>query len=253
MDNSTLVTFFLPGNETTKYQFRFSLEWLIFLSILYTLTTLFTVAGNILVILVFVRGRHSRTDLRPYLINLAVADLIMAVFCMPFTFGDAVFRSWIFTEPLCPIVIFMQTLSVAASVFINVAIGIDRFLVVTFPLMSKGSKSRTKFVIATIWVFSLAVSLVVVPVARVQKVGINNVACNEFWPDITHKQVYTMAIFLLTYAIPLIILTISYSVVGFLLWKRTSPGNRDHVRDLLQLKSKIKVRDISTFKTNSIF
>ena len=228
------------GNDVDFNQFRFSTEWVIGLSVLYTFTTFFSVVGNFLVIIVFVKGRHSKTDLRPYLINLAVADLIMAIFCMPFTFGDAVFRSWIFTAPMCPIVIFMQTLSVAASVFINVAIGIDRFVVVTFPLLSKGSKRRTKFIIIAIWIVSLAVSLVVVPVAKLER--LNNVLwCKEAWPDILHKKIYTVAIFSLTNVLPLLILTISYSVVGFLLWKRTSPGNRDHVRDLLQLKSKIKV------------
>jgi hypothetical protein len=52
----------------------------------------------------------------------------------------------------------------------------------------------------------------------------------------------TIFILVLTYIIPLIILSITYSVVSFLLWKRISPGNRDHFRDFLQWRSKIKVR-----------
>lgn len=52
---------------------------------LYGVNIFISVAGNFLVIFVFTYGRKSRTELAPYLINLAVSDLVMAVFCMPFT------------------------------------------------------------------------------------------------------------------------------------------------------------------------
>lgn len=221
-------------------ELQFSLRWVVTLSCLYAATTILSVFGNVMVILVFFKGRQSKTDLRPYLVNLAVADLIMAVFCMPFTFGDVVFRSWIFSEPMCPVVIFMQTISVSASVFINVAIGIDRLLVVLFPLKCKRSKSRTKLVLLFIWLMSLILACMVAPVGRVQHDN-GRYLCQEVWPSHKHNQTFTILIFILTYALPLLVLMISYSIVGIILWKRTSPGNRDHVRDLLQLRAKVKV------------
>uniref|UniRef100_K1Q7L6 Neuropeptide Y receptor n=1 Tax=Magallana gigas TaxID=29159 RepID=K1Q7L6_MAGGI len=164
----------------------------------------------------------------------------MAVFCMPFTFGDVVFRSWIFSDPMCPIVIFMQTLSVSASVFINVAIGIDRLLVVLYPLKCKRSKSRTKLVLLFIWLMSLILACMVAPVGKVKLDG-ERYQCQEVWPSSRHNQIFTILIFVLTYALPLLVLIISYSIVGIFLWRRTSPGNRDHVRDLMQLRAKVKV------------
>ncbi|XP_062611352.1 RYamide receptor-like [Saccostrea cucullata] len=229
-------------NDTMEemQELQFSLKWVVTLSCLYATTTVFSVFGNVMVILVFFKGRQSKTDLRPYLVNLAVADLIMAVFCMPFTFGDVVFRSWIFSDPMCPIVIFMQTLSVSASVFINVAIGIDRLLVVLYPLKCKRSKSRTKLVLIFIWLMSLILACMVAPVGKVDN-DEGRYQCQEVWPSQRHNQIFTIVIFILTYALPLLILTISYSIVGIILWKRTSPGNSHHVRDLMQLRAKVKV------------
>lgn len=236
----------LNCSEQGMHELQFSLTWVITLSCLYAATTIFSVFGNVMVILVFFKGRQSKTDLRPYLVNLAVADLIMAVFCMPFTFGDVVFRSWIFSDPMCPIVIFMQTLSVSASVFINVAIGIDRLLVVLYPLKCKRSKSRTKLVLLFIWLMSLILACMVAPVGKVKLDG-ERYQCQEVWPSSRHNQIFTILIFVLTYALPLLVLIISYSIVGIFLWRRTSPGNRDHVRDLMQLRAKVKVKNVRAF------
>jgi len=75
---------------------------------LYTSTTILAVTGNVIVIIVLTVGRRSRTDLRAFLINLAVADLTMAIFCMPFTFTTTMLHGWIFGAAMCTIVLFLQ-------------------------------------------------------------------------------------------------------------------------------------------------
>jgi len=75
---------------------------------LYTTTTVLAVTGNFIVIVVLAVGRRSRTDLRAFLVNLAVADLTMAIFCMPFTFTFTMRHDWIFGAAMCTIVLFLQ-------------------------------------------------------------------------------------------------------------------------------------------------
>jgi hypothetical protein len=211
------------------------------LIVLFTLTTTFSIIGNGFVIIVFARGRRSRTDLRPFLINLAICDLIMAIFCMPFTFIYTMMNTWIFSEPMCPIVLFVQPLSVSGSVFTNMAIGIDRFMAVMFPLRSRLTKQRAKYVIVVVWICSTALSSVQFKVARASDSGRGVTQCTEHWESIDDRKIYTVFVFVITYLIPLLILAITYSIIGILLWKRISPGNRDHARDLQQLRSKRKV------------
>lgn len=95
---------------------------------LYSVTTLLSVAGNLLVLVVLSLGKHLKTELKVFLINLALADLAMASFCMPFTFTQVMLGRWVFGAIMCPLVLFMQVLSVAVSIFTNMAIGIDRLV-----------------------------------------------------------------------------------------------------------------------------
>lgn len=210
------------------------------LIVLYTFTILFAVVGNILVVIVFSKGGRSRTDIRPFLISLAVADLIMAIFCMPFTFTYVMTRTWIFSKPMCPIVLFMQHLSVSASVFTNMAIGIDRFLVVTFPLRARMTAKRARYTIGIIWVCAVTLSSVQLVVSRAKSIR-NFVHCDEQWDSPAERRTFTMFVLFITYVIPLVILAVTYSIVSILLWKRTTPGNAHEGRDLQQLKGKRKV------------
>ncbi|KAL8591114.1 hypothetical protein ACOMHN_056174 [Nucella lapillus] len=210
------------------------------LIVLYTLTTLLSISGNILVVLVFMRGRRCRTDIRPFLINLAVADLVMAIFCMPFTFTFVMMKNWPFSKPMCPVVLFMQHLSVSASVFTNVAIGSDRFLVVMFPLKSRVTTARAKYVLGTIWLLAVALSSVQLVVGRAQEGPGDEVVCDEVWHPVSARRTFTMFVLFITYIIPLTILAVAYSIVGVLLWRRSTPGNADHSRDLHQLQAKRK-------------
>nr|KAG5709682.1 hypothetical protein BaRGS_027707 [Batillaria attramentaria] len=217
------------------------------LILLYSLTTLLAISGNVLVVLVFTKGRRCRTDIRPFLINLAVADLIMALFCMPFSFSFVMLKTWVFSKPMCTIVLFMQHLSVSASVFTNMAIGSDRFLVVMFPLRSRVTTVRAKYVIAVIWVCATALSSVQLAVGRAQEwpdgQGGVMIHCDEVWPSQGARRTFTMFVLFITYIIPLIILAVAYSIVGILLWRRTTPGNAHESRDLQQLQAKRKVEE----------
>ena len=128
---------------------------------------LLSVIGNVLAIAAFIVSHgHSHTDLRWYLVNLAAADLIMAVFCMPFTFTFTMLGDWVFSAPMCPVVLFFQMVSVIASVCTSVAIGVDRFWVVFYPLRSRITTSRASVVIGSIWIAAAALSSVQLAVGR---------------------------------------------------------------------------------------
>ena len=88
-----------------------SLESQITLSVIYGLTIAFSVGGNVIVILILGFTTRLRTDLNNFLINLAIADLLSAIFCMPFSFIYIMKEDWIFGIVTCPIVFFIQQVS----------------------------------------------------------------------------------------------------------------------------------------------
>ena len=66
-----------------------SLGMIISLSIVYGFLTLFAFFGNVVVIWIITTGRRMRTVMNIYISNLALADVINSVFCIPFQFQAA--------------------------------------------------------------------------------------------------------------------------------------------------------------------
>lgn len=227
-------------------------EFLWGLGTLCTFTTLFSVLGNLCVIVVLTGGgggaSRCRTDLSKFLVNLAVADLVMAIFCMPFTFTTALnTNQWVFGQPTCTLVLYMQMTSVTASVATSTAIAVDRYLAITRPLLAKTVAALHRKILASIWIVSLVLSSVQLVVARIETVAISPdlqlVLCQEDWPEPrnTWAHGYTVFVFIVTYVFPLSVIALAYVVVCRQLRRRKFPGNADHARDSKQLHSTRKV------------
>lgn len=93
---------------------------------LYSLTSLLALIGNITVIVVEMCGKESAQNIRKYLINMAVSDIIIGVLCVPFTYTDMMLGQWIFPHWLCPTAQFVQLLSVFVTSLTLTIIGIER-------------------------------------------------------------------------------------------------------------------------------
>lgn len=79
--------------------------WIIFL---YSVIFLLAVIGNILVILTLIQSRRMRTITNLFLLNLAISDLFLGVFCMPFTLVGMLLRDFIFGEVMCKLLPYLQ-------------------------------------------------------------------------------------------------------------------------------------------------
>jgi hypothetical protein len=97
-----------------------------FLVCLYSTTSCLAFFGNVVVIIVEIFGKRSAINLRKFLINLAVSDIMIGVFCVPFTYTDFMLGRWIFPFWLCPTAQFVQILSVFVTAFTLTIISIER-------------------------------------------------------------------------------------------------------------------------------
>ena len=89
------------------------------LIVAYSSVIVASVAGNGIVVLSMVTCRRMRTVTNyHFIVNLAGADLMMAVFCVPFTFiANWLVDRWPFGTSMCPIVTYLQTVAVFLSAF----------------------------------------------------------------------------------------------------------------------------------------
>ncbi|KAK3780902.1 hypothetical protein RRG08_052059 [Elysia crispata] len=74
----------------------------------YILIFLLSVVGNILVIVTVIQNKKMRSLTNVFLLNLSVSDLLLSVFCMPFTLIPIYLKDFIFGEAMCIMVRYLQ-------------------------------------------------------------------------------------------------------------------------------------------------
>ncbi|XP_025834740.1 dopamine D2-like receptor [Agrilus planipennis] len=88
---------------------------------------IFTLFGNVLVILSVYRERTLQTITNYFIVSLALADLLVAVVVMPFAVYVLVNGAWALPSFVCDFYIAMDVTCSTSSIFNLVAISIDRY------------------------------------------------------------------------------------------------------------------------------
>ncbi|XP_074601757.1 RYamide receptor-like isoform X2 [Brevipalpus obovatus] len=218
----------------------------VFFIFLYTMTAVLALAGNITAIWVLMVGKRSSRDLRTFLVNLALSDVAMALFSIPFTYTSYMLDRWIFHPLFCPFVQFMTCLSVFVSVYTLIAIGIDRYFAIMNPLnCARWTKARSRLIVIFIWIVGTALSSSQLMVSKAMPAtGSDNSTiyqCRELWESVWAERTYTAIIFCITFALPMSILMFTYSSIGWKMLHHTTPGNANTARDIAQFEAKMKV------------
>ncbi|KAF7660230.1 hypothetical protein LDENG_00285670 [Lucifuga dentata] len=196
---------------------------------LYSVVVLVACSGNLLLLLLIWlnKKRHSTTN---FLIsNLALVDLVMCIFCVPLTASYAFDkRGWIFGRHMCHFVTVMQSAAVYAAVLSLMAIAVDRYVVVAYPIRKRAGCQFCCGLVVLIWVSSLALAT---PTAMhtvyldLQAAGLQMAVCEEFWDGQERgRLIYSCFILFFSYFVPLAAVSISYCAISYQLRQRTTSG-----------------------------
>ncbi len=71
------------------------------LCVFYLAIFIIGLVGNILVVVVVGRNKSMRTTTNVYIVNLALSDVLMCLFAVPFTPIHSFMDEWIFGDVLC--------------------------------------------------------------------------------------------------------------------------------------------------------
>lgn len=145
--NTTLI----PGEDYPEHTY-----WTLCL----LLFPVFTVFGNILVVLSVYRERSLRHVTNYFICSLAVADILVAVIVMPPAVFVEVTKYWSLSDELCDAWVAFDVMACTASILNLTAISVDRFIAVTQPIKyakHKNSK-RVHVMLALTWVVSIAIA-----------------------------------------------------------------------------------------------
>ena len=102
------------------------------LDIIYILTALLALFLNIFALFVILMAKRTSSELKKYLSNLAIVDLMIAVFSIPFAYTDFMYGQWFFPTIMCPIYNFISTTAVFVNIYTLVGIGLGRYVRIYF-------------------------------------------------------------------------------------------------------------------------
>uniref|UniRef100_A0A3Q2XX11 Gastrin/cholecystokinin type B receptor n=1 Tax=Hippocampus comes TaxID=109280 RepID=A0A3Q2XX11_HIPCM len=190
------------------------------LIVLYTLIFLLGVFGNLLIIVVLILNKRMRTVTNSFLLSLAISDLMMAIFCMPFTFIPNILGDFIFGAALCKTVAYFMGLSVSISTFSLVAIAIERYSAICNPLKSRAWQTRSHAyrVIAATWVLSLLI-MIPYPVFSTTKTfpkanGTVGHMCRLIYPSHHAEQSWYVLLLFILFFIPGVVMAVAYGLIS---------------------------------------
>uniref|UniRef100_A0A4W4G636 Neuropeptide FF receptor 2 n=1 Tax=Electrophorus electricus TaxID=8005 RepID=A0A4W4G636_ELEEL len=201
----------------------------------YLLIFVICMMGNGVVCFIVLRSKTMRTVTNLFILNLAVSDLLVGIFCMPTTLVDNIITGWPFGSLVCKLSGMVQGISVSASVFTLVAIAVDRFRCIVYPFKQKLTISTSTLIIIIIWVLAISImcpSGVMLQVTKENRVSIllgegNGTRpffwCRENWPSPGMRKIYTTVLFANIYLAPLTLIVIMYARIGIALFKSPIP------------------------------
>ncbi|XP_031829059.1 RYamide receptor isoform X3 [Nomia melanderi] len=182
-----------------------------------------------------------------FIVNLAVGDILMALFCVPPSFISIfVLQYWPFGQQLCPTLNYLQAVSVLVSAYTLVAISIDRYIAIMWPLKPKLSKRQALFLILAVWMLATAISSPIAVVSKltqptIQHIVCEHYVCEEVWPSAENRYYYSIALLILQYVIPIMVLMFTYTSIAVVVWGKRPPGEAENVRDQRMARSKRKM------------
>ncbi|KFM73569.1 Neuropeptide Y receptor, partial [Stegodyphus mimosarum] len=218
--------------------------------IMYITVSVAAIGGNGMVVYIVLAYQRMRTVTNFFIINLAVGDILMACLCIPFGFvSNLLLQYWPFGAVMCVLVSYAQVVSVFISAYTLIAISIDRYIAILYPLRPRMTKLQAKLIIVLVWIVALITPL---PTAVLSELAVHpawsgenettRYVCSESWESPEQRYYYSMALMILQYFFPMTVLLYTYTRIAIVVWGNKPPGEAEDVRDQRLAASKRKVQ-----------
>ncbi|KAH8342099.1 hypothetical protein KR059_012057 [Drosophila kikkawai] len=219
----------------TAGSFAFVVPWWrqVLWSILFGGMVIVATGGNLIVVWIVMTTKRMRTVTNYFIVNLSIADAMVSSLNVTFNYYYMLDGDWPFGEFYCKLSQFIAMLSICASVFTLMAISIDRYVAIIRPLQPRMSKRCNLAIAAAIWLASTLISCPMMIFYRSEEVPVKGhsprTVCYPEWPDgqtnhSTLESIYNILIMILTYFLPIVSMTVTYSRVGIELWGSKTIG-----------------------------
>ncbi|NXT80284.1 ACKR4 protein, partial [Zapornia atra] len=186
----------------------------LFLPVFYALAFTVGVAGNSLVVAIYVYCKKPKTKTDVYIMHLAIADLLL-LFTLPFWAANAV-QGWELGNPMCKLASSLYTMNFSSSMFFLACISVDRYKATS---ESQGHRRTAKHCSVTcicVWLFAIFLSIPEMIFNQVKKHNDRN-ACLPVFPlnmETLIKATIQILEIILEFLLPFLVMLVCYSATA---------------------------------------
>ncbi|GBL90975.1 Neuropeptide Y receptor type 2 [Araneus ventricosus] len=168
------------------------------------------ICGNVLVCYVVFRNKAMHTVTNIFIANLALSDILLCTFAVPFTPLYLFMHEWVFGDVLCHLVPYAQGVSVYISAFTLMSIAIDRFFVIIHPFKPRLQVKYSLLIIVFIWVAAGCLTLPYGIFMDLVPARDGRPYCDEGWPQDSFRKAFGFTTSVMQFVIPFVIITFCY-------------------------------------------
>ncbi|VDM07980.1 unnamed protein product [Wuchereria bancrofti] len=193
-----------------------------------------TVLGNSMVIIAVLRFKTLHSAINFLIFGLAVADLLVGLFVMPYAVYVHVQGGyWFLGSMMCDIYSASDVACSTASILILTVISFDRYRAVTHPISYSHNSHDTKrviFIMAVIWVISLALASPMVLGVNIRPTDADPYECRFYNP------IFSISSSIISFVIPCFIVLFVYIRIMIALRQRQKLSRKQRWSYLRPLK-----------------
>ncbi|XP_062859564.1 pyroglutamylated RF-amide peptide receptor isoform X4 [Trichomycterus rosablanca] len=182
-----------------------------------------------------VKGKtQSATSI--FICSLAISDLLITFFCIPFTLLQNISAQWFGGVLVCKTVPFVQTTAIVTGILTMTCIAVERYQGIVHPLKMKRQYTPKRAyrmlvcVSGLVWLVSVMVGS---PMLFVQQLEVkydflyenHHVCCQESWSSVLQRRIYTTFIMVALFVLPLAAMLFLYTRISIELWIRKRVGD----------------------------
>ncbi|PKU36970.1 neuropeptide s receptor [Limosa lapponica baueri] len=202
--------------EWGSFYYSFKTEQLVTLWILFIVT----IAGNAIVLFsTWRRKRKSRMTF--FVTQLAITDSFTGLINV---MTDIIWRytgDFMAPDIVCRVVRYFQVVLLYASTYVLVSLSIDRYHAIVYPMKFLQGERQAKVLIGVAWSLSFLFSIPTLIIFGKRQLSNGEVQCWALWPDDSYWIPYMTVVAFLVYFIPLIIISVIYSIVIRTIWMKS--------------------------------
>lgn len=236
---------------------------MILITTLYAITFVIGFIGNSLGLYIICKKCGIKAATHLLIANLACSNLLIVFIVIPtsvsFLYNGHYWLSGISGTVTCKISQYLFVFPIATSILTILVVSIDRFFAVCHPMRGQLFRKPKKMT-ATIWICAAIVTSPIIVIFKVTPFPSPEIkwSCSQYFgqdPQLadTLSKVYYASLFALLYLLPLLIITVLYTIIGYKLYNRSIPGMsrsptfRDRVERSKRKVAKVMVMIVTAF------